>query len=603
MFIKKLRIKNYKGFHDSGEMEFGPGFNVVVGQNNSGKSALLECIRLHGAESKPHRSAKTPKGHQLSPQSVFEFDLTLKKEEFIEIIQRTRQSPIVADPAPNGRSSVRQIIDSELINLMMFAIAGQGAFYTIGGSCLFQNYSHEGNTIQISPSTDKEKVDVSDPVRSGQGDALPATIFSGVANQFYVFKAERLTPGTYNITDESVLLPNAANLAAVLHNCFNNSLKRTREFNEHVTSIFPSIRLIQAPNRSGNLRIKIWTTEPDDDRDDLANFLEDSGTGIGQVLAILYVAMTMPPSVIAIDEPNSFLHPGATKKLLQILKKYEHQYIISTHSTDIIAIVKPVSLHLVRWQDGESKVSTLDPSQIDDMRIVLGEVGVGLSDIFAADQVIWVEGQTEEECFPKLVRHRQGQMPLGLSFLSVIDTGDFDAKDWKARKIWQLYKRLGSANGILPVAAAFSLDSEKRTDAEKREMEKETGGLMHFLPRRAYENYLLCPSAIVAVINAELEADKAVVEDDIHRWIKAKGKEHHSKSTEPDTENWDQWVKECDAAKMLQNMFGDISEATVEYRKTQHSIALTDWLLENAPEALEELIEYVMSLLPNAPSA
>ncbi|MFM9975451.1 MAG: AAA family ATPase, partial [Beijerinckiaceae bacterium] len=41
MYIKRLKIKNYKGFNESDWIEFGPGFNVIVGQNNSGKSALL----------------------------------------------------------------------------------------------------------------------------------------------------------------------------------------------------------------------------------------------------------------------------------------------------------------------------------------------------------------------------------------------------------------------------------------------------------------------------------------------------------------------------------------------------------------------------------
>jgi AAA domain, putative AbiEii toxin, Type IV TA system len=350
-------------------------------------------------------------------------------------------------------------------------------------------------------------------------------------------------------------------------------------------------------------RIRIWNSDPSTDRDDLAAFLEDSGSGIGQVLAILYVAMTMPPSVIAIDEPNSFLHPGATKKLLQILKQYKHQYIISTHSTDIISSVEPDTLHLVQWHDGESKVTALNATQIDDMRIVLNEVGVGLSDVFAADQVVWVEGQTEQECFPRIVRHRQGQVPLGLSFLAVIDTGDFDARDWKARKIWQLYKRLGEGNGVLPVPAAFSLDSEGRTNALKQEMKKETGGKMHFLPRRAYENYLLIPSAIVAVINSSLDADKAVTVDAVEDWINANGKAFHPNKTAPDTASWDDWVKNCNAAKLLHKLFGDLSHATLEYRKTQHSIALTDWLLEHSPDTLKELSDYVMGLLPKGHSA
>jgi predicted ATPase len=45
------------------------------------------------------------------------------------------------------------------------------------------------------------------------------------------------------------------------------------------------------------------------------------------VLAILYVVMTSNhPQTIIIDEPQSFLHPGAVKKLIEVLKQYpQHQ--------------------------------------------------------------------------------------------------------------------------------------------------------------------------------------------------------------------------------------------------------------------------------------
>lgn len=50
--------------------------------------------------------------------------------------------------------------------------------------------------------------------------------------------------------------------------------------------------------------------------------LAESDTGIGQVLAILYVViMAKYNQVIIIDEPQSFLHPGAVRKLIEILKQ------------------------------------------------------------------------------------------------------------------------------------------------------------------------------------------------------------------------------------------------------------------------------------------
>jgi predicted ATPase len=142
-------------------------------------------------------------------------------------------------------------------------------------------------------------------------------------------------------------------LAAVIAKMAANPLL-FQEFNQHVTTIFPSIRWV-APNPKGNtVEVRIWSIDPSTRREDLAIPLNESGTGVGQVLAILYVAMTNEPGVIAIDEPNSFLHPGAAKKLIQILKLYpQHQYIISTHSPELINVAQPAALHLVRFESKE----------------------------------------------------------------------------------------------------------------------------------------------------------------------------------------------------------------------------------------------------------
>ncbi len=48
MRIERFRIVNYKSFADSGEVRFKPGFNVIVGRNNVGKTALAKAVRLRG---------------------------------------------------------------------------------------------------------------------------------------------------------------------------------------------------------------------------------------------------------------------------------------------------------------------------------------------------------------------------------------------------------------------------------------------------------------------------------------------------------------------------------------------------------------------------
>ena len=45
MYISKIKIKNFKCFNDV-EVEFDPNFNLIIGQNNSGKSTIFDALRL-----------------------------------------------------------------------------------------------------------------------------------------------------------------------------------------------------------------------------------------------------------------------------------------------------------------------------------------------------------------------------------------------------------------------------------------------------------------------------------------------------------------------------------------------------------------------------
>jgi predicted ATPase len=46
MKIKRIKIKNFKCFADTFEMSFNEGVNIIVGNNESGKSTILEAIHL-----------------------------------------------------------------------------------------------------------------------------------------------------------------------------------------------------------------------------------------------------------------------------------------------------------------------------------------------------------------------------------------------------------------------------------------------------------------------------------------------------------------------------------------------------------------------------
>jgi predicted ATPase len=143
----------------------------------------------------------------------------------------------------------------------------------------------------------------------------------------FYFSAERLNVGESPYQDAKRLSHNADNLAAVLATLQGSKGSTFDRLKQHLKGIFPTFgNLSVRPKPGSNLaEIVIWPTEAMDEPE-LGFPLSESGTGVGQVLAILSVVMTTTESVIIIDEINSFLHPGAVKTLLRLLQtEYSHQ--------------------------------------------------------------------------------------------------------------------------------------------------------------------------------------------------------------------------------------------------------------------------------------
>lgn len=46
MYIEKVEIQNFRIFGEKKEIYFQKGLNMLIGENNSGKTAVIDAIRL-----------------------------------------------------------------------------------------------------------------------------------------------------------------------------------------------------------------------------------------------------------------------------------------------------------------------------------------------------------------------------------------------------------------------------------------------------------------------------------------------------------------------------------------------------------------------------
>ena len=325
--------------------------------------------------------------------------------------------------------------------------------------------------------------------------------------------------------------------------------------------------------------------------------LLESGTGISQVLAMLYIVVTAESDrVIIIDEPNSFLHPGAVRSLLEILREHpRHQYIISTHAPQTIASVTGSSLvHLVKKNaDLTSTVERIDPANIGHVREVLSSVGARLSDVFGSESILWVEGATEEHCF-RLVVEKALHIPLrSISIVGVLHTADFDRRN--ARWALEVYTRLSKAGGLMPPAIGFIFDRDMRTPIEMEDIRRQSHGAVTFLSTRMYENYLLVPAAIASVLE---QRGTSVSTHAVTQALDARlaDPKFFPKGDTFDRSNIDGW-------KVLQDLFWVLSSEKTVYEKVTDGSALTTWLLDHDSLVLSPIAELLREKLVESPQS
>ena len=123
---------------------------------------------------------------------------------------------------------------------------------------------------------------------------------------------------------------------------------------------------------------------------------------------------------------------------------------------------------------------------------------------------------------------------------------------------------------------------------------------VRFLPRRMYENYLLGPTALTALMNSLLEFSQTpITAEQVNAWLTSKGGgEKYLTPPKPSIAITDQdWLRTVDGANLLHDIFQDFSEARHTYNKTDHSVQLTEWLIKHDPRALEELKTFLVEIL------
>lgn len=606
MLLEKIQLISFQSFKDTGDIYFKPGINLLIGQNNVGKSALIRSLPLPLRDEK-HRSAAKWRAFELVP-SQLKLRVQYTNSELFE--EGLRRGTVHLTAGNTTNSQLKDVVDhvfkSENLSINLSRTAQNVSVSNIPSHGLQQTSDGSGSSVIAVYFADGELKSFS-RVLSGD-DHLPSMADAIWGRSMFHFSAERMNVGEYQAVHALRLDPNAANLPAVLATMLGGKGSLFEKLVSHLRDIFPStvgaLSVQPMPNGTAVNEIRVWPTELQIDPD-LSFALKESGTGVSQVIAILAAIMTVDNAVIVIDEINSFLHPAAVKTLLRILQTQygQHQYIISTHSPEVISYSNPSTVHLVKREGYNSTVTAIDLNDVNQLRSIADNLGVSMSDVFAADRVIWVEGETEEVCFPYIYRELVKPIPAGIVITKVAATGDFGAKLRERAMVYDIYKQLSSAAQPLVKGVVFSFDAEKLNQEQRDKMHRESGGALHFLPRRLLECYLVNPHAIAQFINerdltARDENRPLLSEDAVVAQLHTLAEDVQLKvSAWSGSLSDDTWLSTVDAANLIARTIERLSEQRVTFNKKSDSLELVKIIMHRNAQFMQPLANYIESLM------
>lgn len=382
----ELRIADFKGFGDlSGFERFMP-INVLIGRNNTGKSALIDALELcisRGEYFNPLKHARNGKPFRLHLTQTMD-EASLRKI----FLENTSGGAIPGNHWEFARPFMGRRITRE------FSAGWQP---TLVGPEFVEMQNRAANAVNNLMSRMSWPFDGMQIVRiSAERDIVPEPSTTDR-------KVQPNGQGATNLI-RAFLLSDDLPRAAVEYELLS-------DMNQVYLgdSVFTSI-LVKEDSNSARWEIFLREEKKGDIR------LSQSGSSLKSVFILLAMIRLMPliqktdweKIVFALEEPENNLHPSLLRRLLKFLAEQRDRLnftlIITTHS--------PVCID---WSARRGDSQILHVKSIDETSFVSTAVGytnnteilddldVRASDILQANGIIWVEGPSDRVYLKKWI--------------------------------------------------------------------------------------------------------------------------------------------------------------------------------------------------------
>jgi predicted ATP-dependent endonuclease of OLD family len=515
MKLTKLIAKNFRSLHDV-ELNGLDQFNVLIGKNNSGKSAFFGAIRFL-SDIINARPANNWGGNIITN---FSPDLSL--EIHLEMQPSSEELRSVAtNIAPKNREEAwLQSAFGRDLHFEFRSIPGQPEI-------LFP-YRTEVRTVKGNMAVLQEYVQASDNKFVSQFDGTPNLLDEGYTsaddehepplivrsvsrsnygypiawakdtkldrhmwpfyllgkylNSAFFFDHVRKFYFEQSVGSDGRLQQDGANLVQVLNYWSNNNRPKFDKIEEFVQKAFATVGGLETPFSKQNQQNILTAFRSGASGGQIP--LQHMGGGVAQMLmAAVIIETTASDHPIFIEEPETNLHPGAQRFLAEQFCEQDRQVFITTHSPIFINLQRPKSVHKISMNNGKTTAVSLDD---ETLHVALGEIGARNSDVLMSDAVIFVEGESDLRVIQEWCRIAGIELAGTNTNILPMHSLSHPLVGVPIRS--NTLKDI-AANAKIP--HLFILDADELSEAVINRLKKDIQTQLHIFGKREIENYLL----------------------------------------------------------------------------------------------------------------
>ncbi|WP_016955358.1 ATP-dependent nuclease [Catenovulum agarivorans] len=452
MYLKELQLVNFRKFR-SLNIEFKNGLNVLVGENDSGKTAIIDAIRYL-------LNTKSYESIRFEPRDFYKPDFTEERAESFTI---TAKLSGFTDKEAANFIEWGYFDNDKSFELRLFLKAR----LLINDRIVWDIKAGPENAETLMDGNARELLQVTylKPLRDAETEMTPGyrSRLAQILQSHGDFKKIKGQDGKYQ---KHAL----ENIVAEANQGISNFLKtvKTKTTDDASLNILDSINYyikdFRQTDDKREAEVKIADPELHKILKTLGLELEENSSGLGTLNKLFMAAEllhleTDPYNSIKlclIEELEAHLHPQAQLRVINTLKSISEndntQFILTTHSTTIGASIDLENLILCRGQNvypmwqGQTKLDA------GDYKFLQRFLDSTKANMFFARGVIMVEGDAENILIPVIAELID--KPLHKYGVSIVNVGSTAFLRYA-----KIFQRQPNNNELdIPVAVITDLD-------------------------------------------------------------------------------------------------------------------------------------------------